>query len=67
VRTLASGEVPKPFVAHLTHLLDEAPLPIIVMAVEEAALREHVAARQVWRNVAKLARSSDVHREGLPA
>ena len=66
-RTLASGVVPRPFIAHLTHLLDEAPLPIIVMAVEEAALREHVAPRQVWRNVAKLARSLDVHREGLPA
>lgn len=52
---LASGDVPEPFVAHLTHLLDEAPLPIIVMAVEEAASHEHVLPRQVWRNVAKLA------------
>lgn len=66
-QTLASGIVPAPFVAHLTHLLDEAPLQIIVMAVEEAASREHVTPRQVWRNVAKLAKSLDVHRESLPA
>lgn len=63
---LASGDVPEPFVAHLTHLLDEAPLPIIVMAVEEAASREHVLPRQVWRNVAKLAKSLAVYRQGLP-
>ncbi|CAN7746762.1 hypothetical protein LJR084_006713 [Variovorax sp. LjRoot84] len=52
--------------AHLTHLLDEAPLPIIVMAVKEAASHEHVLPRQVWRNVAKLAKSLAVHRKGLP-
>lgn len=42
---------------HLAHLLDEAPVPVIVMTVEETASREHVSPRQVWRNVAKLAKS----------
>jgi hypothetical protein len=64
---LASGEVPEPFVARLTHLLDEAPLPIIGMAVEDAASREHVLPCQVWRNVAKLAKALAVRRQGLPA
>jgi transcriptional regulator with XRE-family HTH domain len=62
---LASGAVPAPFAAHLTHLLDEAPLPIVVMAVEEAASRAHMTPRRVWRNVAKLAKSLSVHRQGL--
>jgi hypothetical protein len=62
---LASGDVPPSFVAHMAHLLDEAPLPVIVMAVEEAASREHVPARRVWRNVGKLAKSLAVHRQGL--
>jgi hypothetical protein len=35
------------------------------MAVEEAAAKEGVAPKTVWRNVAKLARSLAVHRQGL--
>lgn len=64
-QALASGDVPPSFVAHVAHLLDEAPLPVIVMAVEEAASREHVPPRKVWRNVGKLAKSLSVHRQGL--
>ena len=62
---LVSGSVPKGYAAHLTHLLDEAPVPLVVMAVEEAAANEGVAPKAVWRNVAKLARSLAVHRQGL--
>lgn len=64
-QALVSGSVPKGYAAHLTHLLDEAPVPLVVMAVEEAAAKEGVAARAVWRNVAKLAKSLGVHRQGL--
>ena len=64
-QALASGDVPPPFAPHLTHLLDEAPVPIIVMAVEEAASRAHLPPRQVWRNVAKLAESLSVHRRAM--
>lgn len=64
-RALVSGDVPTSFVAHMAHLLDEAPLPVIVMAVEEAASREHVPPRQVWRNVAKLAKTLAVSRQGV--
>jgi hypothetical protein len=62
---LVSGSVPKGYAAHLTHLLDEAPVPLVVMAVEEAAANEGVAPKAVWRNVAKLARSLAAHRQGL--
>ena len=51
--------------AHVAHLLDEAPVPLVVMAVEEAAANEGVAQDAVWRNVTKLARSLAVHRQGL--
>ena len=64
-RALVGVGVPKGYAAHLTHLLDEAPVPLLVMAVEEAAAKEGVAARAVWRNVAKLAKSLGVHRQGL--
>ena len=64
---LASGKVPKGYAAHLSHLLGEAPVPLIVMAVEEAAMNEGVAPRAVWRNVVKLARSLAVQREELLA
>lgn len=64
-QALASGDVPPPFAPHLTHLLDEAPVPIVVMAVEEAALRAHLPPRKIWRNVAKLAESLSVHRRAL--
>ncbi len=64
-QALASGEVPAPFAPHLTQLLDEAPVPVVVMAVEEAASRTHQPPKQVWRNVAKLARSLSVHRRTL--
>ena len=53
--------------AHLSHLLGEAPVPLIVMAVEEAAKNERVAPKAVWRNVVKLARSLAVQREELSA
>ncbi len=64
---LASGKVPKGYAAHLSHLLGEAPVPLIVMAVEEAAMNEGVAPKAVWRNVVKLARSLAVQREELLA
>lgn len=64
-RMLVSGEVPAPYAAHLTHLLDEAPPSMVVMAVEEAAAEAHVPPRKVWRNVAKLAESLSAHRKNL--
>jgi transcriptional regulator with XRE-family HTH domain len=62
---LASGKVPPLFIPHVAHLLDEAPVPMVVMAVEEAASAAHVSPRKVWRNVAKLAKSLSAHRQDL--
>ena len=62
---LVSGCVPKAYAAHLTHFLDEAPVPLVVMAVEEAAAIEGVEPRVVWGGVASLAKTLAVHRHGL--
>lgn len=62
---LVSGSIPDGYAAHLTHLLDEAPVPLVVMAVEEAAANEGVSPKAVWRNVAHLAKTLAVHRQSL--
>ncbi len=62
---LVSGVVPDPFVPHVAHILDETPIPVVVMAVEEAARTAHVPSRQVWRNVGKLANALAMHRKEL--
>ena len=49
----------------VTRISPEAPVPVVVMAVEEAASRAHLPPRQIWRNVAKLAESLSVHRRAL--
>lgn len=54
LQALAGGDVPLPFAARLTHRLDEATVPVVVMAVEEAALRARLPQRQFWRKAAKL-------------
>ncbi len=56
-QALASGEVPVGYAAHLGHFLDEVAVEVVVMAVEETAVREDVAPAQVWGNVARLART----------
>jgi hypothetical protein len=54
-QALASGEIPRGMEAHLALLLDEAPLPIVVRAVEEAALQQRVSPKRIWRNLARWA------------
>jgi hypothetical protein len=41
-------------VDHLRHFLDQAPLLLVVMAVEETAQLEGVPSAQIWIGVAKL-------------
>jgi transcriptional regulator with XRE-family HTH domain len=54
-KALASGEVPAGMQPHLSFLLDEAPLELVVRSVEEAARRERVPPEQIWRNLARWA------------
>ena len=50
---LRTGKVPEQFRAHIATLLDEAPIPVLVRAVEEA-FKSNVP-KSAWRNVAKWA------------
>ena len=62
---LATGETPIGFEAHIGHLLDEAPVSLVVMAVEEAAQQEHLPPAEIWLNVAKLARKHSDERQAM--
>lgn len=63
ITALATGEVPRKFIAHVAHLLDEAPLPLIVTAVEEAAEKSHTPPKRVWKNISMLAKQFDLSRQ----
>jgi len=49
--SLAYGTLPESIYPHVATLLDEAPLEIIVSAVEEAAEINHVAPKIIWKNI----------------
>ncbi len=55
-QALATGQVPVKHTSHLLHFLEETPLPVVVMAVEETARLEAVAPARIWACVAQLAR-----------
>jgi hypothetical protein len=52
---LTTGEVPAAFAPHLGHLLDDAPIQIVVMAVEQAAQQSRIPIEAIWRNVERIA------------
>ena len=54
-KALASGELPTALLPHVATLLDEAPLSLVVSAVEEAAERSHVPAKRIWRHLMRWA------------
>jgi len=62
---LATGQAPEGFEAHIGHFLDEAPIGMVVMAVEEAAQLEHKMPTEIWSNVAALARKYSDDRKEL--
>jgi transcriptional regulator with XRE-family HTH domain len=49
--SLAYGKLPENIYSHVATLLDEAPLEIIISAVEEAAEMNHVAPKIIWKNI----------------
>lgn len=54
-QALATGQVPANHKSYLLHFLDETPLPIVVMAVEETAHLEGIAPTHIWACIAQLA------------
>jgi len=55
ISILASGEVPLAFIAQVSHLLDEAPAQILVMAAEQACLQAERTMPVIWSNIVALA------------
>lgn len=64
-RILATGHLPRQFIGQIATLLEEAPIPLLVMAVEEAASKEDVSPQTIWKNVASMAGSLNLVRNGL--
>lgn len=54
-KALATGNLPPALIPQVATLLDEAPLPLVVAAVEEAAERAHVPPKRVWQHLARWA------------
>ena len=64
-KALGSGVIPPGFRAQVGALLGEAPLEILVRAVEEAAQREGVAPKKIWEHVFRWAKELQVVRPEL--
>lgn len=62
---LATGQVPANHKSHLLHFLDETPLQVVVMAVEETAHLEAVPPARIWACVAQLASQLESARSDL--
>ena len=52
---LRSGEIPRGYEAHIANLLDEAPLAIVVMAVEESARPGIITPKKIWTHLQRWA------------
>ena len=61
---LISGNIPIEIASNLRHFLDEAPIAVVVMAVEEAAI-ETDARIEIWRNIASMAIKMHAHRADI--
>lgn len=49
--SLAFGELPERIYPHIASFLDEAPLALIVSAVEEAARLNQVQPKEIWKHI----------------
>ena len=54
---LATGQIPDAFAAHIASFVDEAPLSVVVAAVEAAALLAKLPIAKVWKHVGEWARA----------
>jgi len=55
MRALASGVVPPKFLPHIATLLDEAPVQLLVPAVQEASEKSGVAPKKIWQHMKRWA------------
>ena len=50
-KSLVSGEISETIFPYMATLLDEAPLPMIVSAVEQAAKSSKTSPKMIWKNI----------------
>ncbi len=50
-QSLVSGVIPDHIYPHIASLIDEAPLQVIVSAVEESAAKNHITPKAIWKNI----------------
>lgn len=53
--TLRTGDVPPALVSHILHFIEEAPILLVVMSVEEVALNTITPIRTIWQHLEKIA------------
>jgi hypothetical protein len=63
-KILSNGAVPDKFISHIVHLLDEAPIQVVVMAVEQVASARSMPIIEVWRNIESLSKAIESRRCG---
>ena len=47
----------------IAHLLDEAPLVILIRAVDAAAQQSKMSPRRIWKNIARIAKDFGLARQ----
>ena len=52
-RSLVSGAIPEQFRAHVASLINEAPAPVLIRAVDEAAKRHQINPEAIWKNLSR--------------
>ncbi len=52
---LVTGDVPSQWHSHVLQLLDEAPIQLVIMAIEQAAQQGDCPITTIWQNVERLA------------
>jgi transcriptional regulator with XRE-family HTH domain len=62
-QALVAGEMPTSMLPHIATLLDEAPLPLIVGAIEEIANDYKLPPKSLWKNMSKWAEQLKSNRE----
>ena len=50
-RAMAYGVLSAAITPHVATLLDEAPLPILISAVEEVSSEQHIPTKAIWRHL----------------
>jgi hypothetical protein len=56
--------VPPAFAPHVLHLLDEAPIQCVVMAVEQAAQQSGMPIEAIWLNLELISAEMQSRRKG---